>query len=629
MCGIAGFMGFADSRRMAEDANRIQRHRGPDAEGIWTEGRLSLAHRRLSIIDLDPRSDQPMTHGGLTIVYNGELYNFREIRDRLIREHNATFSTESDTEVILEAYRAKGEKCLEDFVGMFAFAIWDADQRRLFLARDHFGIKPLFFYRSGACFAFASELRTLARVVPGAREISPKALTAALNYLWVPTDLCILKGFEKLRPGHFMWVHEDGSTVAHRYWSPPDEVDRALDEAGSIELLDSALNASMDRHLVADVEVASFLSGGLDSSIVSVLAAKRLGALKTFTIGIGDAEKRIEAMSDDQRYAEQLARLHGFEHQSIVITPDLVEMLPKMVDTLGEPIGDPAALNTYLICSQAREAGIKVLLSGMGADELLFGYRRQKAWLLAHRYRALPKPVRALAEAVTAALPVRVGRRGLRLSRWSKKFMFLATATPAESYRLSYSYYRQPELAGLIREDFARYVGEISEDHQALFESAFQDDPHNRLCYVDIHMFMEGLNLTYTDRASMATSTELRVPFIDRDFVDAAMRIPGQLKFSNGQSKHVLKRVAERYLPKEIVYRPKSSFGAPLRAWISGPLREMVDDLLTPDRIKNRQWLDPLKVRQIIDADRAGVADRSFQIYQMLTLELWAQAYLD
>ena len=629
MCGLAGFLNYPDHVAYARSACMLQQHRGPDSQDIWTEGPISLAHQRLSIIDVDARSDQPMVKDRYVMVYNGEIYNYRELKARLEREHGVTFRTNSDTEVVLESYRLKGPKCLDDFIGMFALAIYDRDRKELFLARDHFGIKPMFYYSKGRHFCFASELKTIAKTLDESFEVDFSALAASMQLLWLPDHFCIFKGVQKLQPGQYLLVNAEGEVKAVTYWELPEYPTPPISEEEAVEALAKSFEESIDRHLVADVEVASFLSGGLDSSLVSTIARRKLGRLKTFTIGMSEADKRVEQMADDQKYAEMLAGVEGFDHQTIVVKPDLMSLLPKVIYSLDEPIGDPAALNTKLICQSARDMGIKVLLSGMGADELHFGYRRQKAWLMAEKYRKLPGIVRAPIRVATDAMPVQIGGRGFRLGRWAKKFLSFAELPSNDAYLRSYAHYDLATLADLMPQVDPADLAALSTYHDGVMRSAYQNDPYNKLCQTDIKLFMCGLNLTYTDRASMSASVEVRVPFIDRGFVETSMRMPGHMKYTNGTSKYLLMKVAERYLPREIIHRPKSNFAVPIRSWISGELSEMLQDLLGPERLRARGWFDADYVQQLIRDHKAGRVDNSARIYQLLCVELWAQQMMD
>jgi asparagine synthase (glutamine-hydrolysing) len=300
-----------------------------------------------------------------------------------------------------------------------------------------------------------------------------------------------------------------------------------------------------------------------------------------------------------------------------------------MVSTLDEPIGDPAAINTYLICKAARKKNVKVLLSGMGADEIYFGYRRQKATLMAIRYNKLPGFVKKTNLLIVNKLPVKLFGKGFKFGRWAKRFLSFATLPVDEAYMRSYSYYDSKELKDLLKQEYAPAVDILKHEHKELFYSKYKGDVINQICYTDIKMFMLGLNLTYSDRASMAASVEVRVPFIDKVVITEAMKIPGHLKIKEGISKYILKKASEKYLPKEIIYRPKASFGAPIRSWISNELKGMVDDLLSKENINKRGFLNYSFVKNLIDNDRNGQSDNAYQIYQLLTLELWCREYLD
>jgi asparagine synthase (glutamine-hydrolysing) len=334
-------------------------------------------------------------------------------------------------------------------------------------------------------------------------------------------------------------------------------------------------------------------------------------------------------MADDQKYAAIIADMHKLDHNVITISPDILKHLPEMVRILDEPIGDPAAINTYLICKAARDKGVKVLLSGMGADEIFFGYRRQKATLLAIRYNSLPQFIKYPIDKLGKMLPVKLFGRGFKLVRWAQKFLNFASMPVERAYMRSYSYYNGSELKQLLKPAYWSAIPVVNEEHKAIFNSGFEDDVINRICNTDINMFMVGLNLTYSDRASMATSVEVRVPFIDKLVIEKVMEIPGNLKIKEGQSKYILKKAAEKFLPKEIIYRPKASFGAPIRSWISNDLKPMVDDLLSEENISKRGFLNFDFVKKIIDNDRKGIEDNAYQIYQLLTLELWCREYVD
>lgn len=627
MCGIAGFINFDNNLDLAERANIIQKHRGPDSQKVWYDDFICLSHQRLSIIDLNSRSDQPFVKGNYVIIYNGEIYNYLQLKNEYLS--NIDFLTDSDTEVVLEMFNKFGAKALDHFVGMFSFVIYNQIDNKVFAARDHFGIKPFYFYKKQEKFAFASELKTLSSLIPNSREINRKALIASLNYLWIPGNDTIFKEFSKLPPAHYLTFDITNSIFEiKKYWTLPTTI-KCYDEDELVEKLASEFDDVIKRHLIADVPVSSFLSGGLDSSMISVAASKINKNISTYTIGTSIDDKKIESMPDDEKYAKRIADLNNFDHNEIIINSDITNMLPHMVKTLDEPIGDPAAINTFLICKAAREKGVKVLLSGMGADEIFCGYRRQKALLLAQKYKKLPRFLRIIIKSVVNFLPVKIGKYGLRLSRWSKKFISFAEMPDEQAYRMSYSYYEKDELEKLLKHNSDSEIDSIYEDHRLLFNKNYEGDIVNQMCFTDIHMFMNGLNLTYTDRSSMAASVEVRVPFIDKKFITFAMSIPGKYKYNIKQSKYILKKAAERILPNYIIYRPKASFGAPIRSWISGDLRPMVDECLSMVQIEKRGIFNYNYIKKLIEDDRKGISDNAYRIYQLLTIELWFQEFID
>lgn len=629
MCGIAGFTGFNNNKELAENSNIIQQHRGPDNSGVWSNDYIALAHRRLSIIDLSPNGNQPFEKHDLVIIFNGEIYNYKELHLKLEREKQVAFSSSSDTEVLLEMYRCYGKDCLNYLIGMFAFAIYDKKDNNLFIARDHFGIKPLFYTKIGKGFAFSSELKTLVSVPGFNKTINSKSLVSCLNYLWVSGNETMFVDCHKLPPAHFLIYHPSGKIEMRKYWEIDDKKMNNSNELAIKQELSGVFLESMDRHMVADVPVSSFLSGGLDSSLIAVLAKEKNDYLSTFTIGTHSEDKSVERMPDDEKYATELAKAYKIDHHIIHISPDILKDLPMMVKALDEPIGDPAAINTYLICKIARQRGVKVLLSGMGADEIFLGYRRQKATLMAIKYNKLPGFIKRIIKALVTRLPVRIFGRGVKFSRWSKRFLSFATLPVDEAYMRSYSYFDSKELRELLKPKYIPAIEQIKQGHKQLFNSKFKGDVVNQMCYVDTQMFMQGLNLTYSDRASMAASVEIRVPFIDKMVVTKAMQIPGNLKIKKGVSKYILKKVAENFLPKKIIYRPKASFGAPIRSWITKDLKPMIDDLLSEENINKRGFVDYSFVKKIINKDRSGEADYAYQIYQLLTLELWCREFID
>jgi len=428
---------------------------------------------------------------------------------------------------------------------------------------------------------------------------------------------------EKLAPGAWAEFRPDGTSTVTSYWDIAEVAAEAA--AGPPADLRAVINESVDAHLVSDVPVSSFLSGGLDSSIVTVLAKQADSAVDAYTIVFRPADHRLEAMPDDAIYARKVAARFGIELHEIEASPKVAELLPRIVDVLDEPVGDPAAINTLLMCEAARDAGVKVVLSGMGADELFGGYRKHLACLLAARYRHVPSVVRGSVRRMAEHVPVVAGGRGLRYARWTKRFLTSCELPEAAAFRRSYTLYDPPELAALLSPDLRSCVADVVAEHDAIYADTSLTDPVDRMCLTDARLFLPGLNLAYTDRASMAASVEVRVPFVDPAVVKAAFSLPGKSKIRGRTTKAALKDAAQAWLPAEIVHRPKASFGAPLRAWISHDLSELVDDVLLGGDLVDSGFLQREPLRRLVEEERSGREDRSKQIWQLLTLELWCR----
>ena len=622
MCGIAGAYQQVDGAAATKTMGRRLDHRGPDEEGSfsYSDDRVDVhfAHRRLSIIDLQ-HGQQPFVKQPLVLCYNGELYNFRELRAELVAG-GARFATTSDTEVVLESWRRWGPRCLQRFRGMFAFALLDQVSGSLYLARDQFGIKPLHYMRRKDGVVFASELKALVSAFGSELRMQPEALVASMLYYWIPDQQCSVRGVEKLQPGTFAEFRPDGTSRVECYWNIVEEAASASENEYDLR---QVIEESVTAHLVSDVPVSSFLSGGLDSSIVTVLAKRANPQIDAYTITFRAQDHRLEAMPDDAIYARKVARLHGIDLHEIELKPDVVELLPRMVDILDEPIGDPAAINTLLMSEGARAAGVKVLLSGMGADELFGGYRKHVACLLAGRYRNLPTYVHRSANGVVERLPVTAAGRGLRYARWAKRFVTFAELPEEAAFRRSYSLYAPDELAALLSPDLGRDIDNVITQHHQVYEDNNLSDQVGRMCLADTRLFLPGLNLTYTDRASMAASTEVRVPFVDPKVFRAAFSLSAKDKVSGRNAKVALKRAAEAWLPDEIVHRPKASFSAPLRSWVTRDLRDVINDSLLGGELVETGFLCRPAVTTLVEEHRSGREDRSKQIWQLLTLELW------
>ena len=630
MCGVAGKLNYRGGAGV--DADLLQRmtrtlsHRGPDADGYYVQENVGLGHRRLSIIDLST-GDQPLANEDETVwvIFNGEIYNYQELRDRLTRRGHV-FRTKSDTEVLVHLYEEHGPEGVEQLRGMFAYAIWDTRRRRLFVARDRVGIKPLYYCDDGRTLWFASELKAIVAALGSELRVEPGALVASMLYYWIPEQRCAVRGVHKLPAGCWASVSPGAEPKVTQYWRIQDVAAAAAAQPAAD--LKAVIEESVRAHLVADVPVSSFLSGGLDSSIVTVLAHQEAASVDAYTITFRPEDQKLEAMPDDAVYARRVAARYGIRLHEIEISPDIADMLPRIVDYLDEPVGDPAAINTVLMCEAARERGVKVLLSGMGADELFGGYRKHLACLMASRYHHLPGAVRGPARLAVNRLPVSVGSRGLRYPRWAKRFMTFAELPEEARFRRSYTLYDPEALAGLAGPELAGHVTDVIGEHAAIYHDNALDDEVNRMCLADARLFMAGLNLTYTDRASMAASVEVRVPFVDKLVAEAAFTIPGRDKIRGRTQKAALKDAAEHWLPREIVHRPKASFGAPLRAWVRNDLSELIGDVLVGGELVQLGMVRKEPLLRLIADDRAGREDYAKQIWQLLSMELWYRQVL-
>ena len=605
-------------------------HRGPDGDGVESvhdgDGPAAvLGHRRLSIIDPTPRGAQPMSYAGgrYWITYNGELYNFRELRTEL-ESRGHSFRSDCDTEVLLAMYAEYGQEMLERLNGIFAFAIWDRSRRELFLARDRLGVKPLYWAQRGDTLAFASEVKALLPAL-GRPRLRRDVVPQFLTFLWVPDPDTLFEGVYKLAPGHCA-TFAGGRLAVHRWWDmsfAPD--DRPVDEwAPDVA---AAVQAAVRRQMVSDVPLGSFLSGGIDSSAIVAEMCAVTTPITAYSVGFSQADLAHEIVPDDLRYARLMASRFGVDHHEQLLEPNVVDLLPKLVWHMDEPVADPAAIATYLICSAARER-LTVILSGMGGDEIFAGYPRHLAAQLTRPAGLVPpRLARGMRHATERHLTLgRPGRlRGPR--RNLMKLMRGIDATPAERYLTYCSYYREPELHALLAEDlrgadpFAR--------HREHLERVSGEHWLNQLLYLDLKTFLPCLNLTYTDKMSMAASTEVRVPLLDDELVALSGAIPPKLKLRRLTRKYVFKRSQVGRLPKDVIWRRKAGFGAPVRAWLSTDLKPMVDDLLSPEVVSDRGLLEPAEVQRIRQAGEDGQEDNALRIWALLTLELWQREFLD
>jgi asparagine synthase (glutamine-hydrolysing) len=630
MCGIVGYQGDFGGRSLEAALDGIA-HRGPDSHGVFLEmGRgVGLAHARLSIIDLSPLGHQPMADdsGQVQLVFNGEIYNFRELRSDL-ESRGHRFRGHSDTEVLLHCYLEFGDACLPRLNGIFAFAIWDGRAGRMLVARDALGVKPLYFADVETGFAFCSEIKGLLPLVPQARALDAVSIHRYLTYQWCPGDGTPLKSVRKLLPGEALEVQ--AGRIRRRwtwYQLPPFRgVHPDLDEAASVEGAASALRTAVQRQMVADVPVGAFLSGGLDSSAVVAFARELNPRIQCFTIEATGGQDHGE--TDDLPYARRVAAHLGVPLEYVRIDASrMAADLERMVWQLDEPLGDPAPLNVLYICQVARSQGIKVLLSGAGGDDLFSGYRRHRAIRAEAWWSWLPPAARRAIQAGTAGLDQRrpTTRRLAKLFRGAG----LSGDERVASY---FEWIGRAELSSLYSEEFrSSIVGQPASAPMAEFLAPLPGSvtPFQRMLALEQRFFLSDHNLPYTDKMSMAVGVEARVPFLDLDLVEFAARIPDHLKQRGRVGKWVLKRAMEPYLPRDVIYRPKTGFTAPIRRWMRGDLLPMVLDLLGSESVRRRGIFDARAVEALVRANADGRVDASHTLLAMLCLEIWCRAFVD
>ncbi len=632
MCGIAGFSG-AFEPSLLERMGRSLAHRGPDDAGscFVPEARVGLAHRRLSIIDLSPGGHQPRwsADGRAAITYNGEIYNYRELREELVGEGFA-FHSQSDTEVLLQLYLRDGEDLLARLNGIFAFAIWDARRGVLFAARDQLGVKPLYYAETPRGFLFASELKALLEWPGLDRGLDLHALDCHLHYMWSPSPLTLLRSVRKLEPGSALRVR-DGRL--ERRWSfyelPYHQPIEPVAPAAAAEAVRQQLATAVRRQMVADVPVGAFLSGGLDSSSVVAFAREAAGdhKLRCFTIGFTDPEARREGMAEDLPHAQRVAEHLGVQLDTVWVGPEMVDELPRMIFHSDEPAADPATINALLICRLAREHGMKVLLAGAGGDDIFTGYRRHTALLQERYWSWLPPSARRLLASGARRLPV----RSELLRRLAKAFQF--ADLDGDARLASYLDFAPPELPATLyaEETRAALAGEPAERLllQALERLPAHTPRLNRLLYLDARFYLTDHNLNYMDKMAMASGVEVRVPILDPDLVALAARLPPELKQRGTTGKWIFRKAMEPLLPREVIYRRKVGFGAPLRHWIRHPLRPLVDDVLSEASLRRRGLFDARRVRGMIERDRNRRLDAAYPIFALICVELWCRMFVD
>src|SRR5918999_2638455 len=647
MCGIAGLIDQNPEARIDAILKAIE-HRGRDDEGVWTSSlandhgqRACFGHRRLSIIDTSSAGHQPMlSHDGrFVVILNGEIYNYRELRTELSAKGHQ-FRTHTDTEVLLAAWAEWGEKSLDRLNGMFAFALWDEKKRALFLVRDRVGIKPLYYSqcrkpdREGGqpTVLFASEVKALLASGLIKPELDHESLHQFLTFLWAPDPNTLFKDIKTVPPGHFVKV-QNGNLTVHEWWDISfDEIEEGKDDAWWQERVLETLHRVVKLEMVADVPLGSFLSGGVDASSIVALMKKHSNGRQvgTYAIGIEAEDLRYDIIPDDVQWARRVNEQLATDYHEIMLKPEVAELLPKLVHHMDEPPID-MAIPSYLVSRAARES-MRVMLSGMGGDEVFAGYPRQMAMKIAGAFDPVPQLLRRpLMKTIATALPGGLPGKLTAPLRNAKKFARSAALEFQDRYLGFESYFTDEAKARLYTDDLRDATSGIDAyaAHRRYFAKAENAAALNQLLYVDLKTFLPCLNLMTTDKTSMAANLEVRVPFLNREMIDMAARMPPRLKLHGLKRKYILKKAAETLLPREVVWRKKAGFGAPIRSWLRGPLQPMVEDLLSEDAIRRRGLFRPKEVRRIIDLNLSGREDYNLQVFQLLNLELWHREFID
>lgn len=631
MCGILGAVNTGiDIQQLNKQLHAIS-HRGPDDVGSFEDGNVSLGHLRLSIQDISSNGHQPMfsDDGNYCIIFNGEIYNHWDIRKGL-EDKGYTFRSTSDTETLLYSYIAYGKRCLDMLNGIFAFAIYDKAKKKLFIARDNFGVKPFYYYYDGQRLMFSSEMKALMKVNGLNYELDPTVFFNYLLLLWSPGEATPFKHIRKLLPGHCAEVDvTDVSTFApEQFYVPPYNGEyEEKPEQEWVDILDATLNDVVKRQLLSDVPVGFFLSGGLDSSLLAAITRKLypVEPLKAYTIDTGKIIKQ-EGFADDLPFAIRVAKHTNIDLQIIQADINILNDFDKMVWHLDEPQADASPLNVLNIATDAHRQNYKVLLCGSGGDDIFSGYRRHKTLNIDKFFKGLPMPAKKGIKAIAGVLPNNVtGRRVKKLVADIDK--------PDLLRRISYFFWLKPERAvGLFSKQYRSAID--PESVNDLFKGLLNDipnehDPLNQMLYWEIKTFLPDHNLNYMDKLSMAASIETRVPYMDKELVELSTKIPPNLKLHGNETKYILKKVAERYLPHDVIYRPKTGFVAPIRKWIKEDMKKMIADRLLGEEFGQWGIFDQGAIARLIKDNETGKIEAAYTIWSLLAIESWLRQFAE
>jgi asparagine synthase (glutamine-hydrolysing) len=625
MCGIAGIVSQSSDLELIRPMTEAMSHRGPDGSGVWSDGLCSLGHRRLAIIDLSVKGRQPLCNEDETvwIVFNGEIYNFQELRAEL-ESFGHKFSSHTDTEVIVHAYEQWGADCVKRLRGMFAFAIWDQQKRRLFLARDRVGKKPLYYTDTGRYFVFASELQALLQNPEVQREVDLESVDSYLSWGYVPAPFTGFKNVLKLPPAHFLVldVGRDDTKQVERYWDLQYSPKIRMTEGEAGEALREKLTEAVRYRLISDVPLGAFLSGGIDSSIVVGLMAEVSGArVKTFSIGFDDNDY------NELRFARVIAERWGTDHTELIVKPDELAVLPKLVRHYGEPYADSSAIPTFYV-SKLTRSGVAVALNGDGGDESFAGYDRYAATRIADTIASFGffGPATAL---LARFLPDSIDPKN-RVRR-AKRFLTVAHQEKPVRYGNWVSYFTPAAKSQLYAPCFADAVA--PKNRQCWMEDLWKEvgdlESVDAAMAVDIKSYLPYDLLTKVDIASMANSLEARSPFLDHVVMEFAARLPAHLKLRGRESKYLLKKTFADLLPRQNIRRRKMGFAVPIARWLRTSSRELLQDTLLSDKARDRGYFNPERVDCLVREHITKRTNHSFQLWNLLMLELWQREFVD
>lgn len=628
MCGIAGIAGkrgeaFSNEALVREMTARLV-HRGPDDEGYYAREEIAFGHRRLSIIDLST-GKQPISNEdeSVWITYNGEVYNFRELRKDLEAKGHV-FHTHTDTEVVVHAYEEYGDDCVTRLRGMFAFAIWDEKQRTLFLARDHAGVKPLYYAELDGALLFASEMKALLACRELPRDMDFQAMDEYFAYLYTVPPRTIFKAIRQLPPAHCL-TWKDGAYTVRRYWKPRFEKESRSESEWAV-LVHDCLEETIQSNMVSDVPLGAFLSGGLDSgTIVAMMAGASQEPVRTFTIGFGEEG----SLYDEVDQARVVADAFNTEHHVMQAEARVVDLLPAVVGHFDEPFGNPTAFLVYILSKLIREH-VTVAVAGDGGDESFGGYARYAGAAMSQRFRMMPKPLRQyVINPLVNLLPE--STRGFHALRRIREFSAGSLLDPVDMYASWQTYFTPSQRGALYTGDVKREVGGYDplDFIRGLFKECDTPDFVSQAMYADQNSFLPHNVLHYSDRMSMAHSLEIRVPFTDPKLMELMAGVPSSLQVKGFETKCLMRKAMEKRLPREVVRRKKLGFNPPMGVWLNTTLRDVVDDFLSEDNIRKQGFFRPEPIRAMVEAHRANRRDFTWHIWALVFFEQWRRSYLD